>query len=170
MQYPDRQSIPRISRRHLPVRALVLSLATMVFLAGLSPAWAVWLPWEMDKTSIEKRLNEIWHSLLTNDRLALKQYLFGFAVNAFVAQEQSLIQTLGVKSFEFRVHSVQFDNIGKSFAFVDFERISTLKDGHTMSNRFLKVFKRVNNDWKLMVNARKKATKRGTLTTDGEGM
>jgi hypothetical protein len=142
-------------------RQIIISLVVVALLVPFtaSPCCAIQWPWTTThKDLIRQRLTDIWQAILENDKAALKQYVMGFGTQTFIAQERRFIQTMGIKSYDLKVRSIQFDT-NKHFAFVDFDRIGTTNNGSTMSHRFLKTFKRIGNDWKLLTNVRKKKSK-----------
>ena len=136
------------------IAGLLLLTLTVVGLAG--PCLAFRLPWTAsDENVFQDLLNEIWSAILENNRAALKTMIVGFGTDAFIAQERQFARTVGASSFSIKVRSVRFDHL-KAFAFVDFERIGTLKNGTAVSHRFLKTFRREGQNWKLVANAVKK--------------
>ena len=144
--------------RNIRVMSCLLLIGFLVMFTT-APCNAIKWPWNTSHEDlIKQRLNDIWQAILENDGSALKKFVMGFGTKAFVAQERRFIETMSVTSYDVKVRSIHFDT-QKHFAFVDFDRIGTTKNGSTLSHRFLKTFKRVGNDWKLLTNVRKKKSK-----------
>jgi hypothetical protein len=144
--------------RNIPVIVCLL-LIGLVVMFTVAPCNAIQWPWTTTHEDlIQQRLNDIWQAILKNDNAVLKNYLMGFAIQSFIAQERRFIETMGITSYDLKVRSIKFGT-HKQFAYVDFDRIGATKNGNNVSNRFLKTFKRVGNDWKLLINVRKKKSK-----------
>jgi len=135
----------------------VLPLLTLVvILAGVAPAWALWMPWATEETKITKRIEDIWAAFMVKDVKTLEKYVTGIAAKTFIDQELEQIRLLKAKSYKCRVASVRFDGPAQEFAFADVEKIATLEDGREVVNRAWLVLKKVDKEWKLLADAGKK--------------
>jgi len=146
--------------------ACALSLFVLLFVNG--PALGLWLPWAGEEDKIRKTLNDIWKGLIEkNDRLVAEN-LTGTALEAFVNQERDLIDRLKIEKYDFRINSVQFDSAGANWAFVDLEKVATLKDGSKVTSRSLTVLQRSGGEWRLVTGIGKHRTVQSTENARGE--
>lgn len=131
-----------------------LALTCAILFAWTVPAQSYWLPWTTERDKIDRRLNEIWEAFVAKDRKKLQFMVVGRGARNFIDQELTAINQLGIESVKCRITKLSIANY--DWAFVEFERTDTLKSGGELKNRFMKAMRKINNDWKLITNVRKK--------------
>ncbi len=125
---------------------------TLCLLVGAIPTFGYWLPWAKEQDKITRRLNEIWAALIDNDRHSLRGYLTGNAVEPFIDQERAYVESFKIKQYGCKVEKIDIDKVRGEFAWVELVRNATQEGGSQITDRFLKVMKKVGNDWKLLTN------------------
>jgi len=142
-------------------RRLALRLLLWIVVLGLavwtvSPAAALWLPWASEENKVKKALTDVFQALVSNDRRTLSELVKGNAVQRFIDQEQNQIKSLGVKQYECRITRINLDDVGKSWAFVEYEKTATLSNGEKMTSAASSVFQKIEGDWRLLTGVRGK--------------
>ena len=130
-------------------RALILLTVVGLFW-GCLPAFGLWLPWATEEQKVKKTLNDIWQALIANDQTLLKQRVAGNGAKLFVEQERQRIKTFNIKSYDCNIKSVKVDPTTKTWAFVEYETVARLGDGHKMAVGTLSVLQKIGGDWKLL--------------------
>jgi hypothetical protein len=133
---------------------------------GASPALGIWLPWAKEEQKITRRLNDIWTALVAKDKVTARKYLLGNAVDPFINQELDIIKTMKIRKINCRADKIQLDKVKGEFAFVEFAKICTLESGQEVTNRFLRVFRKVGDDWKLIADANQNPKKKTNAKAD----
>lgn len=121
---------------------VILMLVMACLVAGAGQCFAYWLPWASEGDKIKKTLRDIWQALLNEDKRTARQYLDGNAADYFIQQELDLIKQLGITKVDFQLGEVTLAQAGASFAYVKFDKITTLKDGNEMKTPSLGVFRK----------------------------
>lgn len=134
------------------VRGALVCCVYLTFFVLAVPSFGYWLPWAKEEDKIVRRLNEIWAAVLLGDTKMLRMYLVGDGAQNFIDQEIDYANRMKIKSYLLRVDKAQFDPVSRQFAFVETTRTATGEDGHTKTDRTLKVLKKVDDDWKLVVD------------------
>lgn len=142
----------QVSETRLTLAAF--ALACVMLFGWTVPAWSYWLPWATEENKISRRLNEIWDALIAKDRTKLKYYVIGAGAKNFIEQEMDVIKQLGIKSIECRVTNLRLAN--HEWAFVEFEKTDTLVKGGELKNRYMRAMRKIDNDWRLITNIRKR--------------
>lgn len=137
------------SRSWIPI-----AVACAILFVHALPSDAYWLPWTTERDKIDRRLNEIWEAIVAKDRHKLKFMVVGLGAKNFIDREISVIEQLGIESVECRVTNVRISNY--DWAFVVFEKVDTLKSGGELKNEYMKAMRRVDGDWRLLTNVRKR--------------
>lgn len=146
---------PNRARRsfgRIPFPPTVIAAVCIALVASALPSFGFWLPWAKEEDKIAKRLDEIWAAVLLEDRKMLGTYVLGDGAQTFIDQEIAHAKMMKVKSYKSRVEKADLDPTTQQFAFADVTRTATHEDGGTTSDRSLRVLKKVNRDWKLIVD------------------
>ncbi|MCA1959532.1 MAG: hypothetical protein LDL33_01955 [Desulfomonile sp.] len=134
------------------LRSVLMAAVFLAALAAAGPSFGLWLPWAKEEDKIAKRLDEIWAAVLSEDKKMLRMYVIGNGAQAFIDQEIAHAKMTKVKSYTSRVHKATIDRVLGQFAWVDVERTATQASGKTVTDRSLRVFKKIQHDWKLLVD------------------
>jgi len=137
------------------LRSVTIVAVCLALVGTALPSFGLWLPWAKEGDKIAKRLNEIWAAVLLEDRKTLRMYVLGDSAQAFIDQEIAHAKNTKVKSYTSRVQKTTVDQVLGQFAWVEVERTATYADGNTRTERFLRVLKKVDQDWKLIVDVPK---------------
>ena len=151
----------------LAAPSLLLLIATFCLISwATSTALAIWLPWASEEDKVKKALTDVFQALVTNDRRTLSDLVKGNAAQRFIDQEQEQIRNLAVKEYQCRVMRMNIDQVQKTWAFVEYNKIATLTNGKQLTTAGSSVFRKIDGDWKLLTGVRGKlgAARKGTHT------
>jgi len=152
---------PHDALRTLLNRAGMMAILILILLSAAPPAFGLWLPWATEQDKVAKVLNDVWQALVVNNKDVLNQGLAGGgAAELFVKSEQEVIKSQGITKYDCRIRKIQIDPTTGTFAFVEYDKIATVRNRGQIASGAMAVLQKIDGRWKLVTgtSTKNKAT------------